>query len=260
MNEQNENNIIIKKVQKKGKADKYEITYIKDSEETKVILLEDQVVNFRILKNKEYTSEEWKKIIESYNMSLWFGKSINYISFKMRTTKEIKDYLTKNEVTNSHIKEIIDRLTKMKLLDDERYAYDFLEEVVRKKKGLKYFKYQLNNAGISSKIIEEVGSNYPIDSVYEELLPIIQKQQTKLYTYPINYQKQKITEKLLRDGFEHSMATKVINKIEFSCDIKERIKKDILKIKTKTSDIQKITNKLLQKGYSYQDIKTYLEK
>ena len=243
MNEQNENNIIIKKVQKKGKADKYEITYIKDSEETKVILLEDQVVNFRILKNKEYTSEEWKKIIESYNMSLWFGKSINYISFKMRTTKEIKDYLTKNEVTNSHIKEIIDRLTKMKLLDDERYAYDFLEEVVRKKKGLKYFKYQLNNAGISSKIIEEVGSNYPIDSVYEELLPIIQKQQ-----------------KLLRDGFEHSMATKVINKIEFSCDIKERIKKDILKIKTKTSDIQKITNKLLQKGYSYQDIKTYLEK
>lgn len=257
---EDENSIVIKKVQKKGKADKYEITYIKDSNEEKIILLEDQVVNFRILKNKEYTLGEWKKIIESYNMSLWFTKSINYISFKMRTTKEIKDYLTKNEVVDKHIKEIIDRLTKMKLLDDERYAYDFLDEVIRKKKGLKYFKFKLSNVGINAKIIEKVALDYPMDTMYEELLPLIKKQQVKLYTYPINYQKQKLTEKLLRDGFEHSMVSSIINKVQFTCDIKDRIKKDIEKIQTKTVDKQKITNKLLQKGYSYQDIKTYLEK
>ena len=257
MSENIVNNIVIKKVKKKGKADKYEVTYLKDEEELSIILLEDQIVNFRILKNKEYTLDEWKTIIDSYNMTLWFGKCINYISFKMRTTKEIKDYLDKNEVI--HIEEIVDRLTKMKLLDDYRYARDFLDEVIRKKKGIKYYKNRLSNLGISKDIINEMMVEYPVDQVFDELLPVIQKQQVKLYTYPINYQKQKISEKLMRDGFESNFVSKIISKIEFDCDIKERIKKEISKIKMKTEDNNKITNKLLQKGYSYQDIKKYLE-
>ena len=167
MNEEKNNNELVQiiKVKQKGKTNKYEVTFSKDNETDQVILLDDQIVNFRILKNKEYEIEEWNKIISSSNMSIWFGKSINFLSFKNRTIQEVKDYLIKNEVVREHIQEIIDRLIKMHLLDDEKYAYAFLDEVVRKHKGLKYFKHQLVNKGLSIDIINKVSMDYPIELV-----------------------------------------------------------------------------------------------
>ena len=248
----------IVKVKQKGKTTKYEVTFLKDDEQDQVILLDDQIVNYRILKDKEYSLDEWDKIIKSSNMSIWFGKTINFLSFKNRTTKEVKDYLVKNEVASEHIIEIINRLDKMHLLNDEEYAYAFLDEVVRKHKGLKYFKYQLTNKGVSSDIINKVSLDYPVDLVIEELIPQVEKLQKKLITYPLNYQKQKLNDKLLRDGFSSNIISQVFSRLNWICDIKDRLKQEYNKLKKQTNDVTKITQKLLSKGYSYQDIKPYL--
>ena len=147
----------------------------------------------------------------------------------------------------------------MHLLNDEEYAYNYLEEVIRKKKGLKYFKYQLANKGITNNIIEQVATTYPIDLIIDELIPVIQKQQEKLYTYPITIQKQKINDKLLRDGFSSNIINQVLNRIKWTEDIKKRLISEIEKIKKQTDDESKIIKKLLSKGYTYQDIKKHLK-
>ncbi|MBQ8292525.1 MAG: RecX family transcriptional regulator [Bacilli bacterium] len=259
MNTMKENLQIIKitKVKQVGKSDKYKVEYLKEEPDA-IVLLEDQIVNFRILKDKEFTIDEWQQIIDSSNMSVWFNKCLNFLSFKDRTTKEIKDYLRKNQISDLHIKLIIDRISNMRLLDDEAYAYKYLDEVVRKGKGLKYFKHQLEQKGVDLKIINKVSLDYPLELVIDDLIKQAQKHQVKLNTYPINYQKQKIQEKLLRDGFSSNVINQVFNEINFTANIEKRLAEEIKKLKTKTLDKNKITQKLLAKGYSYQDIKKYI--
>lgn len=262
MNTQSNNEELVKiiKVTLKNKKDKYEVTLLKASQTEKIVLLEDQIVNFRILKDKEFSLEEWNEILSSSNVSLWIGKAINYLSFKNRTVKEIRDYLIKGELLENQREEIIERLINMRLLNDEEYAVRYLEEVVRKQKGLKYFKYQLQQKGVSSTIINKVALNYPKDLIVADLIKQVQKQQQKLYSYPINLQKQKINDKLLRDGFSNEIIGKVFNNIVWECDISKSIKMDIEKLKKKTDDTNKIIQKLMVRGYSYQDIKKYINK
>ncbi len=256
MNTMKENELVVKivSVSHVGKSDKYKVKTVDEE----IILLEDQIVNFRIIKGKEFTSDEWQKIIESSNMSLWFNKCLKFLSFKDRTVKEVKDYLIKNQVSNEHIAEIIKRITDMRLLDDEKYAYKYLDETVRKRKGIKYFKHKLETLGIENSIINKVSLEYPSDLIIDDLVKQTQKYQLKLYTYPINYQKHKLQDKLLRDGFTSNVINQIFNEIIWECDIKMRIKEDIAKIGKKTTDKAKITQKLLTKGYTYQDIKKYL--
>ncbi len=261
MNTKLNNEIIIKikSVRLKGKKDKYEVTYYKDDTLESVVLLEDQIVNYRIIKDKEYTFNEWENIINTYNLSKWFEKCLNYISFKKRTIWEIKEYLIKGNVEENYIEEIITRLKKMHFLDDEDYAKSFLDETIRKNKGLKYFNYELTKRGIDQTIINKIALLYPKELIIEELIAKIQKEEQKLTSYPILYQKQKLTDKLFREGFSSNTISSILNNIKFQENIKERLKKEIEDLKKKTTDKNKITQKLLAKGYTYQDIKTYLK-
>ncbi len=251
--------IKILKVKQIGKSDNYKVTYLKSDIQEEINLPSDAIVEYRILKDKEFEIDVFEKILDFSNMNKWFNKTLNFLSFKDRTIKEVKEHLKKNEVIDFHIEEIIKKLINMRLLNDEEYANKYLEEVIRKKKGLKYFKYQLTNKGVSSNIIEKVASTYPVELIIEELIPFIQKQQEKLYTYPINIQKQKINDKLLRDGFSSNIISQVLNKIKWTEDIKKRLILEIEKIKKQTDDESKIIKKLLSKGYTYQDIKKYLK-
>lgn len=256
----NEDVVKIIKVKLKNKKDKYEVTFLKGQEETKVILLEDQIVTFRILKDKEFSLKEWENILASSNTSFWLDKTINYLSYKNRTIQEVKNYLVAGDLTPKQSDEIINRLINMRLVNDEDYAIKYLDEVIRKKKGLKYFKYQLQQKGIAPSIINKVALKYSENLIIEDLSEVAQKEQQKLYTYPISFQKQKLTDKLLRDGFSNDIIEKVLNNLSWECNITQRIQKDITKLKTKTDDYNKITQKLLSKGYSYQDIKKFLNK
>lgn len=251
--------IKIEKVKQIGKSDNYKVSYIKNDTLEEINLSSDVIVEYRIIKNKEFEFDVFEKIIDSNNIFKWFNKSLNFLSFKSRTIKEIKDYLKKNELTERHIEQITNRLINMNLLNDEIYAANYLEEVIRKKKGLKYFKYQLTTKGVADNIIEETAKNYPVDLIVEELIPTIQKQQEKLYTYPISIQKQKINDKLLRDGFSNNIINQVFNQIKWNEDSKERLISEIKKIKKNTSDESKIIKKLLNKGYTYQNIKKHLK-
>jgi regulatory protein len=218
----------------------------------------DVCLKYGIKKGVLISEDKLNEIMLESDKQIALNKTAKYISSKMKTVKEVKDYLVKNEVASEHIIEIINRLDKMHLLNDEQYAYAFLDEVVRKHKGLKYFKYQLTNKGVSSDIINKVSLDYPIDLVIEELIPQVEKLQKKLITYPLNYQKQKLNDKLLRDGFSSNIISQVFSQLNWTCDIKDRLKQEYNKLKKQTNDVTKITQKLLSKGYSYQDIKPYL--
>ena len=51
-----------------------------------------------------------------------FAKAIKYLGYKMRTKKEISDYLYKKNFSNMEIDETISKLIDYNLIDDREYA------------------------------------------------------------------------------------------------------------------------------------------
>ena len=84
------------KIQKfvKDNGNKYKV-YV-DDEVYK--LYDDIIVKYGLTMKSSIIQEELEKVLEENDKLSSYYESIKYISRKMRSTKEIKDYLTKKKV------------------------------------------------------------------------------------------------------------------------------------------------------------------
>ena len=97
-------------------------------DEEKIYLSEDTIVHFFLNVNKEIDDADLEEI-QSYDQFAQ-GKSLAlyYISFKMRTSSEVRKYLSEHEIDNTdQIDEVINALTKNNLINDKAYAENFIE-------------------------------------------------------------------------------------------------------------------------------------
>ena len=97
-------------------------------DEEKIYLSEDTIVHFFLNVDKELDDADLEEI-QSYDQFAQ-GKSLAlyYISFKMRTSSEVRKYLSEHEIDNTdQIDEVINVLTKNNLINDKAYAENFIE-------------------------------------------------------------------------------------------------------------------------------------
>lgn len=252
MKEKKEYKII--KIIKKGK--KY-LTYF-DNDETEYSLTEDQIVEYRIIVGNIIDEKTLMKLKKSVNEASLYNKAIHYIDFKPRTTKEILKYLKEHEADEEAIKNIVKKLTRIKYLDDERYAVSFVNESIRKQKGKNYIQQQLNDKGVDSNYIHEALKLYEHDLEKENVVIKATKLAKTLSKYPIKRQKQKITERLLVDGYSYELINYSLSQIELVDESNDLLEKEYNRLLLKGFDNNKIIQKLLAKGFDYSSIKNLL--
>ena len=146
----NSNCVTVLKVIKKGK--KYQVITNVDEFEC----LEEQLVQDRIFKGKNFTIEEWKEVKKHREVTYYFSKVLNYLSYKLRTTKEVIDYLKEYNLDLDISKQILNKLYDYKLLDDTMYTKQYIESQIKNKKGPKLIEYNLRQKGIGNKDLELV--------------------------------------------------------------------------------------------------------
>lgn len=100
-----------------------------------------------LLLKKEINQTLYQKIIEETTIEEHYISCQKYINYRLRSTKEIKDYLTKKEVDDNTKEVIIEKLTKNKYLNDDYYCKCFIND-----------KLKFTNMG-SYKIINELKRN-----------------------------------------------------------------------------------------------------
>jgi Uncharacterized protein conserved in bacteria len=92
---------------------------------------EQTLIDFRLMNDVELTDEDIKEIQDSENINKAYGDAVNYLSYQLRTKKEIKDYLYKKEYHRDAVDEVISRLEKLHYLDDASYAKSFINTQLR---------------------------------------------------------------------------------------------------------------------------------
>jgi regulatory protein len=86
-----------------------------------------------------------------------YQRAINFLSYRIRSEKEIRQNLTKHEVPESIIERVLDRLRSASLVDDRDFAFQWVENRVRfKPRGKRALSSELFQKGITNEIIEDV--------------------------------------------------------------------------------------------------------
>ena len=254
----------IKNLRIKPKSKKYiiETDYEADNE---YVIDEDTIIKYGIFKDKEFEEKEFKKIIKDINVQNLYNKVLNYISYKVRSKKEIYIYINKlnndNEFNKTDINEVIKKLETLGYIDDLLYANTMLD-YYKQTKGKTYIINFLVTNGIDNAIIEEVMARYTYEEECENAYKVACKYVNTIRKYPLVKQQLLLKQKLMLAGFNIDSINACSSKINFVDESMGSLEKDILKQikKYENKDISnyekknKIINSLMQKGYAYKDI------
>ena len=221
---------------------------------------EDTILKYYLFKGKSFSEGEFQEILENEQENELFTKTLNFISYQMRSSKEIDEYLKKYQATEIQREKIVFRLTNLGYLNDEAYARNMLDSVCLKKKGPLYLKQKLKEKGIDEAIIFDALRNYSKDSQQKLITEIVSREGQKKTHLPPKKQKQNLYEKLLRDGFESDLIGQVLSQATFVDESEATLAKEIsrLQVKYRNADkksvAMKIIANLIGKGYEYSNI------
>ena len=103
---------------------------------------------------KDIDVETVKAAVFDSEVSVAFGKAVDYLARAMKTTKQMHDYLTKKGYATDVVDTVIQKLQGYKYLDDQAYARLYTQQS-KTHKGERRIKQELLNKGISHEQVDD---------------------------------------------------------------------------------------------------------
>ena len=246
---------------KKSSNNRYEVTL---SNGDKYKIYDDLILKYELLINKEINKKKLDALLEENKLYDAYYKAISYVAYKMRSKKEIRDYLKKKDYQTYDIAYTIDKLVENGYINDEKYAKAYvIDSLNLSLKGPKKIKNELEKAGVSSNYIEKELDRLDY-STWEERIDRIISKKIKTNKDSLLIFKKKLKEYLIKEGYETEMIVDKVKNIDFNTDdifLKEANKVwNKLSIKEKDEELKyKFKNKMYLKGFSSEQINKFLE-
>ena len=190
--------MIIKSIKEKNKNNS--ILVIDDKE---YILSTDIVVEYFLFKGKEINIDTLNEIISLNDEYLMFNKMKNYLLRYQANEKKIRMKLIDNNISFNSIENIIERLKKIGLLNDDKFIDSFISSLIRKGNGENLIRQKLFDKGFENNLISLKLKDIRCDEYYEALNKMYNKA-LKNYKEDEGYQKvQKVKKYLLSRGYTY---------------------------------------------------------
>lgn len=148
---------------------------------------------------KKLSAEKVLVIKEKNRQEKTLALAYRYLSYRPRSGREISDYLVRKGIDKEQIGEVVSYLKRRKYLDDEEFAYWWLEQRNQfRPRGRQLLKQELLQKGISREIIDRV-----LVKVDEKKLAkkLIVQQRPKYEKLPPFKAREKLISYLGRRGF-----------------------------------------------------------
>lgn len=173
------------------------------------------LIEYRLHKHLELDDALIATLIQKDTLHKSYTQTINFLSYRMRTKKEIHDYLVKKEVDSEHITQIIDRLTREKLLDDKEFAEMFVRTRINtSSKGPMIIKKELIDKGVSVSIAEEAVAEFPYEAQFEKVSKWIEKKLNQRKKESFRKQIQQLQATLMQKGFTQDVIKDALAEID----------------------------------------------
>lgn len=201
----------ITKYEKKGN-NTYKI-YLENNQT--ITVYEDVILKNNLLYKKEIDIELLEKISNDNLYEEIYNKCVKYISVRIRSIYEIKEYLRKKEIDTSLIETTIDKLINNNLLNDKKFAKAFINDKLnfttmgpyRIEQELKKHKIDPN---IISKHLYNIDEEIIDNKINKQIIKLIKSNKKKQNI------RNKIYMNLLSLGYSNEMILRNINNYDFN--------------------------------------------
>ncbi len=201
------------------------LKYEKDKKNTyNVFLSNGEVINLsenvitenELLLKKEIDKDLYDKLQKENHLFELIEAAIKYISIRLRSTKEMENYLIKKKASREEIAPVINRLKKAGYLDDNRFTKAYIKDKLNFTTIGDYkIKGELQKLGISEDIIYENSNLLDDDLIKKRIATIIEKDLRTNKKYTGIKLKNKIYNHLLTQGYSKDKVIDVINNYNF---------------------------------------------
>ena len=235
---------------------KYKVYFDND---TNLDLYEDTILKYNLLLKKDIDNKTIEDMIKFNNKEDIYFNALKYINIKIRSKGEIYKYLKKKNYEDKDIKEIINRLEKEKIINDEIYIRSYIhDKFYLSSDGPLKIKYSLND--MNNSLVENYILEIPKEDIVSKLDKLIDKKIKSTKNYSGNILKMKLINYFSNLGYSKDMIDEIISKKNINN--KENGIKEYNKLYNKYSKKYEgyeldriISSKLYSKGYDYNEIK-----
>jgi regulatory protein len=228
----------------------------------------DVLVRFHLKKGLDIDELSIQEIQYQDDIRKAYHLAVNYLARRMRSEKEIKDYLTQKEVEEPIINEILHKLASQKYINDEEYAFSYVRtQINTTDKGPDLITMELKERGITEAFIKQAIAEYLKEDQVEKAIKISEKLMKKSTKESQRIVKQKAEQLLLRKGYPFEVIHLALNEADIDKEEDEEmeaIKYQGEKTHRKYSKYsgfeyeQKMKQALFRKGFSMDLIEEYL--
>ena len=165
---------------------------------------------------KEINEEELTELLDSVSFRRAYNKGLDYLSRRPYGTKELIKKLCEKGHEKEAAKKACERMTELRLLNDEEYARLLANNLLdRKNYGIKRIKQELVFRGLDREIVENTVE--ALDNNPEKSIILVVR---KKYLNKLNDEKgrKKAVDGLMRLGYSYSDIKNALNSITDSED------------------------------------------
>lgn len=240
---------------KKISRGRYKLT----TDTSELVLYEDVILKNNLLYNKDITLEVLEKIMNENIYYEAYDLSLSFIEKKLRTKKEVINYLEDKGFNKRVIDETIKKLESVNLLNVRAYVEAYVNDKVNLGNSGPYkIKKELVNLGIDEEEINEYLNTISEDIWLSKLDKIVDKKMVSLKNKSLFMIKNKLNMDLAIMGYDKDMINEVLSKLTKNDG--EAMRKEMEKAYNKYSKKyegealkRQIKNHLYKKGFITSD-------
>lgn len=150
---------------------------------------------------QELSQEGVEKIIKKAEFQKTLDKLLRFTTLRLRSEKEIKDYFKRKKVHESIREELFNRLKRLELVDDAKFALWWVEQrQAFRPKSLRILRQELGIKGINKDTVNEVLGSVKVDEI-KIARELLAKKAYKWKSLPARKARQKMSQYLAGKGF-----------------------------------------------------------
>lgn len=179
---------------------------------------EEVLIKFELNKGLHVPKELQDKIENEDSYYKAYQKTLNYLSYSLRSEKQIRDYLAKHELYHFSDR-MIEQLKRMRLLDDLNFAQSFVRSQANiNQKGPRNIEQDLKQKGIKEEFILTALDEYPYEQQLENAIGLASKKWEQTSKNSEIESIQKVKAYLLNKGYNFDLVDEAIAAIDTEKD------------------------------------------